>query len=106
MRSIRWVVRNRVVQPGRLYRTPEGWTEPEPETCHQGHPFGPDNGRTGWLPCRCGGHRTHTCDTCRDVVQWPDHRPECEDGTFDGRAGNQPAAGHVQAHMELNPISS
>ncbi len=93
MRSIPWVVDGRVVEPGRLYPVPGGMAEPAPVRCHQGHPFGPNNGTTGWEPCQCGGHRTHTCAICKDIVQWPEHGPECVDGTFDGRGTHHNQSG-------------
>jgi hypothetical protein len=48
-----------------LRQRPDGrWAEALPDRCPKGH-------RTtlyGWLPCRCGGHRSVWCEGCQETV--------------------------------------
>jgi hypothetical protein len=106
MSSIEWVHERRRVQPGRLYPSTGGMSEPVPTTCHRGHPFGPHRVTVGHEPCTCGGHRTYTCVECADVVQWPEPSPACDNGTFDGRGRNLSATPRIQLDMELTPAPS
>jgi hypothetical protein len=50
--------------------------EVAPETCGHGHQLGPGRAHVGFRRCSdcgttSGGHRTHTCRVCGDVVQTP-----------------------------------
>ena len=58
-----------------LIDTGHGWAEPPPPTrCPAGHLLA-GNVNVGWTPCACSaearGHRTYTCQTCKETISVP-----------------------------------
>jgi hypothetical protein len=79
-----------MVANDRLIRTANGWAEPAPTHCPNGHDLGPGRVLVGSQVCSCEihHHRTHTCIQCGSVVYTPPMTAQCTDGSFDGRAGS------------------
>ncbi|NEW42510.1 hypothetical protein [Nocardia cyriacigeorgica] len=77
------------VDPDALYEDDrERWEAPAPVACPAGHELIAGHVLVGHRPCTCGrGHRTYCCRTCQAMIFWPPIGPDCEDGSFDGRAG-------------------
>lgn len=53
--------------------------EARPTVCPSGHPLTLGSVRLGSSPCPCvavGFHRSWTCGTCADVIEWPEHDPK------------------------------
>lgn len=104
-----YMIRNRVVEPGQLHRTPNGWSESAPIECPQGHPLGPNQVTVSWISCPVpgerGGHRTHTCNQCRadgvenDTIYTPPRPDDCP-----CQEGTRAFGGASKPHMELHPI--
>lgn len=67
------IVDGKVVPPGVLVQTEQGWVEPEPTRCPVGHVLRAGETLVGWVPCMAPewtGHRTHECP-CGEVVYTP-----------------------------------
>jgi hypothetical protein len=64
----------------RLYPVRDGFAEPSPARCRNGHRLGPRQVLVGSQACpNVGGfHRTHTCRTCEYVIYTPPKVPGCE----------------------------
>lgn len=80
-------VGNRPAEPGQLYRVRDGWAEPRPVTCPNGHDLAPGRCLVGSIAClRVGGrHRTHTCRECDAIIYTPPVRPDCDHSRGHGR---------------------
>lgn len=75
-----WEVDGRVVPPGKLVHTKDGWVEPAPVHCPNGHVFASVQATVGWVPCSTGkrvGHRTHQCSVCMGTVYYPPRDEDC-----------------------------